>query len=357
MNIIPSINFSNAKLESTPQSPGVELAPSALPFETDWNKTYGLTNRYEVATSLVNTTDGGYAIAGYATTYNSSGYINSQVYWLVKVDALGSQIWDRTYETGSLGARPKQVIQTSDGGFAIIGYTSNDTTLLSGVQLCIIKTDSFGYREWKTTKYEPNGGNVFGYSVAQSTDGGFFIVGTINSTTSQGYDVLELKLNSTGYHDWTKTTYRITSDGVSNDEGYSVANTIDGGYIIAGFSNATKANGQDVYLLKVNSTGDVNWGYLYGGAGNQYGYKVVQNKDGSYAVAGYTYPIGSTNYDVYLIKTDANGNLLWSRTYGGTGDDIATSLVQSSDGGYAMAGQTSSGNYDFLLIKKYSCVN
>ena len=157
------------------------------------------------------------------------------------------------------------------------------------------------------------------------------------------------------------TVYTPTSQkwygGTGGDLGYSVVQTSDGGYVIAGDSDSAGTNGgSDVFLVKTDSSGNLLWQKWYGGTITDIGFSVVQTSDGGYAIAGYSLSTGTAGgYDVFLVKADSSGNLLWQKWYGGTGNDYGRSVVQTSDGGYAIAGYSYStgtaGSQDVYLVK------
>jgi hypothetical protein len=164
-----------------------------------------------------------------------------------------------------------------------------------------------------------------------------------------GYeDVYIIKTDASGDTLWTRTY-----GGTSDDAAYSVQQTSDGGYIVAGTTSSFGAGGEDVYLIKTDVAGDTLWAKTYGGIHNDDGYSIQQTSDGGFIVAGQTNSFGSGGYDVYLIKTNAYGDTLWTRTCGGADDDCGQSVQQTSDGGYVIAGETYSeaGGYDVYLIK------
>jgi hypothetical protein len=148
---------------------------------------------------------------------------------------------------------------------------------------------------------------------------------------------------------WSKTF-----GGRGDDGGYSVQQTSDGGYIIVGYTTSYGAGGYDVYLIKVDANGNMQWSKTFGGRGDDGGLSVQQTRDGGYIIVGSTESFGSGGYDVYLIKVDANGNMQWSKTFGGRGDDWGRSVQQTRDGGYIIVGWTrsfGSGESDVYLIK------
>jgi len=152
-------------------------------------------------------------------------------------------------------------------------------------------------------------------------------------------------------------TFERTYGGTTTDEGYSVQQTRDGGYIIAGRTKSFGAGGWDVYLIKTDSLGDTLWTRTYGGTDSDFGFSVQQTKDGGYIIAGGTRSFGAGWYSLYLIRTNASGAILWTRISGYPGSDFGFYVQQTRDGGYIIAGRTSSfgaGSDDFYLIKTNS---
>ena len=146
----------------------------------------------------------------------------------------------------------------------------------------------------------------------------------------------------------------MTYGGAGSDFGYSVVQTRDGGYAVAGYTDSFGAGDSDFYLLKIYPNGDLEWSKTYGGAGDDFGLSMVQTIDGGYALVGSTDSFGAGSSDVYLVKFDSSGNVEWDETFGGTDTDLCYSVIQTSDGGYTMVGATfsfSAGYYDYYLVK------
>jgi len=299
--------------------------------QTAWTRTYGGTSD-DWGNSVRQTTDGGYIVVGYTYSFGA-GY--SDVY-LIKADASGETLWTRTY--GGAGSDEGcSLQQTTDGGYIIAGNGDD----------YLIKTNASGDTLW-TRAYCGTQGDG-GQSVQQTTDGGYIIAGGIYFGAGD-WDVYLIKTNASGDTLWTRTY-----GGTREDRGRSVQQTADGGYVIAGSTRSFGAGGyNDVYLIKTNDQGDTLWTRTYGGTGfDSNGSSVQQTTDGGYIITGYTSCFGA-GQDVYLIKTNAQGDTLWTRTYGGLGIDEGYSLQQTTGGGYIIAGSTNSfgaGDWDVYLIK------
>ena len=318
------------------------LLASFAPAQQRWSKTYGGTAN-DYGWSAQQTRDGGYIVTGESRSFGSNGY---DVY-LVKTDAAGDTVWTRTCG-GEFEDDSRCVRQTADGGYIIAGYTASFGAQYTLAYL--VKTDSLGSVTWQDTL----GGNGkagwnMAYSVQQTVDGGYIVTGYTDAVGAGYDDVWLIKTNSSGSTSWTKTF-----GGADYDNGYAVQQTSDSGYIIAGQTKSFGAGAYDVYLIKTNSSGDTLWTRTYGGTGNDAASSVRQTADGGYIVTGYTQSFGSGADDVWLLKTNASGDTLWTRTYGGTGYDDGNSVQPALDGGYIIAGTTPSpgpGGYDFYLIR------
>jgi len=185
----------------------------------------------------------------------------------------------------------------------------------------------------------------YAWALVQTNDGGYALTGSTNSYS----DSWLVKTDANGDIHWNKTY-----GGTGDDETYALVQTSDGGYALAGLTTSFGVGNMVPWLVKTDATGSMQWNKTYGGTSNDAAYSVVQTSDGGYALAGLTRSFGAGSTDFWLVKTDAAGSMQWNKTYGGTGDDEANALVQTGDGGYALAGYTDSfgaGSRDFWLVK------
>jgi len=308
-------------------------------FKQGFEETYGGTDN-DFGYSVVQTIDGGYAIAGYTASYGVAG----ANFWLIKTDSAGTVQWNQTYG-GANDDIGYSVVQTSDGGYAIAGETLSYGA--GGTDVWLVKTDSTGVAQWNQTYGGTN--DDYGRSVVQTSDGGYAITGWTQSYGAGSGDSWLIKTDAAGTAQWNQTY-----GGTSVDQGFSVIQTIDGGYAIAGYTESYGSGGIDVWLVKTDGSGTAQWNQTYGGSSSDFGYSVVQTIDGGYAVAGTTLSYGAGSEDSWLVKTDSTGAVQWNQTYGDIMDDAGFSVVETTDGGYAIAGITNSygaGNYDFWLVK------
>jgi hypothetical protein len=302
----------------------------------EWNKTYG-----GIACSLVATSDGGYALAGanYSTATNYD-------FWLAKTDMLGNIQWNRTY--GGTGEDVAySLVASTDGGYVLAGDTWSFGA--GGADFWLVKTDSLGNMQWNKT-YGGTGDDC-ARTLVVTSDGGYAIAGIWNCITwaplsnvgyYEGGDFWLVKTDALGNMQWNQTY-----GGTGGDLAFSLVATSDGGYALAGTWDYSPdiisfgSGSGDFWLVKTDALGNTQWSQTYGGTGKDLAYSLVTTSDGGYALAGvynFTGPFGFGSADAWLVKTDSLGNMKWNQTYGGTGDDWAYSVIATSDGGYAIAG-------------------
>ncbi|MDP7310467.1 MAG: hypothetical protein QF737_05010 [Dehalococcoidales bacterium] len=304
----------------------------------EWSRTFG-GKENDSASSVQQTTDGGYIIAGDTNSFGAGEFD----FYLVKTDREGNEEWSRAF--GGVGwDYADSVQQTTDGGYIIAGGT--DSFGAGEFDFYLVKTDGEGNEEWSRAF----GGVGWDYadSVQQTTDGGYIIAGGTDSFGAGIYDVYLVKTDREGNEEWSRAF-----GGEDNDTADSVQQTADGGYIIAGDTESFGVDG-DFYLVKTDGEGNEEWSRAFGGEETEEADSVQQTTDGGYIIAGYTKSFGAGNYDAYLVKTDEEGNEEWSRTFGGEENDSASSVQQTTDGGYIIAGRTAShgaGSWDAYLVK------
>lgn len=340
------------------QFPGTSIVPLK---EMKMRNVFGGTS-YDGMSSIVRTSDGGYATAGSTQSNNGDVSANQGAndFWVIKYNCRGSMVWQKTFGgTGDDTAR--SIIQTADGGYVIAGDTASNNGNVSGfhgvIDMWIIKISSSGVLQWQRSL----GGTSFDYafSIVQSTDGGYTVAGRTESNDGNvsgnqgGVDFWVVKLSSTGTLQWQKT-FGGTGGEIAN----SIIATADGGYAVAGTTRSNDGDvsgnqgANDFWVIKINSAGTLQWQKTFGGTGIDQANAIVQNTDGSYTVTGETRSNNgnvSGNHggiDFWVINISSTGALQWQKTFGGTGNDQATSVIQTTDGGYAVAGTASSNDGD-----------
>ena len=274
--------------------------------------------------------------------------------WIVRLDPNGNPLWQKTYG-GADADCPLSIQQTTDGGFIVAGTSGSFGA--GWYDFWVFKLDPNGNPLWQKTY---GGGNYDeAYSIQQTTDGGYIVAGYTWSFGAGWYDFWVLKLDSDGNPLWQKTY-----GGGNWDVANSIEQTTDGGYIVAGRTASFGAGRGDFWVLKLDSGGNPLWQKTYGGVTFDCAESIQQTTDGGYIVAGRTGSLtgyfGASDSDAWVLKLDADGNPLWQKTYGGGTFDEARSIQQTTDGGFIVAGVTNSfgiGDYDFWVLKLDSSGN
>jgi len=316
----------------------VSLSTSSL-YATSGAKTFGVTE-YDCAYSICKTFDGGYIVAG-ETYLFEAGNLD---FLVIKLNSSGDTVWAKTFG-GTGDDRAYSICKTFDGGYIVGGYTESFGA--GNLDFLVIKLNSSGDIEWAKTF----GGTSedYAYSICQTSDSGYIVAGNTESFGAGAVDFLVIKLNSSGDIVWAKTF-----GGIDLDYGYSICQTSDGGYIVAGNTLSFVAHYGDFLVIKLNSFGDIEWAKTFGGTGDDGAHSICQTSDSGYIVAGETWSFGAGSYDLLVIKLNSSGDTVWAKTFGDTKWDWASSICQTSDGGYIVAGETESfgaGRSDFLVIK------
>lgn len=340
--------------------------------EVEWAKSFGGSGD-ESFQALVATIDGGYAILGFSSSIDGdlvgkSTEVND--YWLLKLDAKGNMEWSRTYG-GSKDDRGQSLVQTQDGGYAITGYAMSDDGDGSNNEgfhdNWILKLDAMGTIEWE--KSFGFSGHDHSYDLVQTDDGGFYFVGFLDITSARADGNTEKGESSITAHGvgefWgTKIDpqgnlqWRGYFGGTNNDRAHAVVRADDGGFVMAGFTESndydiSETRGSyDFWVVKVDANGNLAWESSFGGTGIETAQDIAKTLDGGYVVTGSTFSNDvdvSMNHgesDAWLVKLDANGQMEWQKTYGGSRFEDAQAVVASKDGGYILVGNSKSNDGD-----------
>lgn len=327
---------------STGAFQGIKLIKVDSSGNPIWQKSFFSPDilHYNYCDSFLESQDSGFIIAG------NTGYTSAygRDICLIKLNSAGDTIWTKIYAGPSLAyyrAEANEIIHTSDGGYAITGNERGSWDK----DVFLIKTDSNGNVQWSKS-YGGSDDDV-GLSLKQTEEGGFVITGYTSSFGNGSRDVYLLKVNSNGSLLWTRTY-----GGIFWDFANHIEVTNDNGFVVTGCSS-NNVTGFDLFIMKTDSSGNTVWANTYGGDEDEVGISVKQINDGSYIVTGYTNSYGLGQTDVYLVKTDSNGNALWSNTYGGASDDQGNDVIELTDG-FVIVGTTrnfSRGSTDVYLVK------
>ena len=359
------IAFSCSKSDDEKTSNGVKI-------ELDFVKTLGGTLN-ESAQAITKTQDGGYAILGYAQSMDGDVVSKSNTsfdYWLLKFDNSNNLQWQKTYG-GTDDDRGSDIIQTIEGGFAILGYSKSnngDATENAGANdFWISKLDNSGSITWQKS-FGFSGADI-GISIIQTNDGGYLLTGVLDVSASNGEgnsksssakrhaggDYWAIKLNNLGEKQWSKFY-----GGTFTDTPYDAIQTEDNGYLIIGSSdsNDVDINGNkgsyDFWVVKISDTGILLWEKSFGGSEIDEARAITKSNDGNYIIVGDT---RSNNLDVsknkgaadlWVIKITPTGNLIWEKTIGGSSFDVGRSISKTQDGGFLIAGSSRSTDNDVV---------
>ena len=322
------------------------------------------------AQSVINTTDGGYAILGF--TQSIDGDVSDKQnenfdYWVLKFDAQDQLQWSRTYG-GSSDDRGQDIIQTQDGGYAIIGSSlSNDGDVSNNAGMedyWLVKLDASGAVSWqKSFGFQ---GNDSGFSVIQTNDQGYLISGILDVSASGGQgnssrtsnrhaggEYWAIRLNASGDMLWSKFF-----GGSFTDTPEGIVETDDNGFIIVGGSDSfdiditNNLGSYDFWIIKISDIGDLLWEKSFGGDEIDQARAIVKSGDGNFVIAGDTRSnsndVSNNNgaADLWLIKISPEGELIWERTIGGSSFDVSRSIKRTRDNGFILAGSSRSSDID-----------
>jgi hypothetical protein len=326
-----------------------------------WQKCLGGSD-YDFAYTVQQTADGGYIVAG--ESRSSDGDVTKNQgwadFWVVKLDAAGGLVWQKALG-GAGWDRATAVQQTADGGYVVAGYTYSNSGDVTGNRgsgdFWMVKLDAAG----NLVRQKCLGGTSYDEAFAMhlTTDGGYIMVGRTFSNNGDvkgnhgDWDCWVVKVDATGNLVWQKCL-----GGTGYDEANAVQQTADGGYIVVGetWSKGGDVSGlrgeQDIWVVKLDAAGNLVWQKCLGGSYWDWAYAVQQTTNGGYIVAGFTNSndgdiSGNHGYwDFWMVKLDAAGGLVWQKCLGGTAADEAHAVQQTADGGYIVAGRSLSSDGD-----------
>ncbi len=267
-------------------------------------------------------------------------------FWLLKMNEDGDILWQKTYG-GPEVEQPAKVIATDDGGYAVVG-TTNSFSDDGNDDMWLIKLDNLGDVEWQKTYGGIDTENA--YSLDETSDGGYVIGGDTFSFGAGSFDYMIVKLNETGNVEWAKTY-----GGDNGDTAYDLSASYTGEYILAGKTQSFESTSLDSWVCKLRSDGNIEWSKVYGGDSGDMIYSVVNEID-SFIIAGYSYSF-STNYsDSWVVKLNGDGNILWQKIYSTPDYDSIYEIIPTLDGGYISTGylevdKEGAKVNDFLVIK------
>ncbi len=306
----------------------------------EWAKTYSGPS-IEGATSIEQLPDSGYIMDG----IYDSGVPNAR-HWLLRLDVNGDTLWTKNYSLGS-GKTVAANLASSDFSFGLTGYYASSQPLLP-VDAYFIAIDILG-NQFVSKVYSTSIQSV-AYSISESVNNGFIITG-YKAYTANTTDLYLIKINLFGDTIWTRTY-----DYSDLDVGREVKQTTDSGYIVTGYVR-NSAFQYNLFLLKTNAIGDTMWSRMIFSAQESGGFSVDQTTDGGYICSGRIVDGIPLNGNLYLIRTDSNGDTLWTRQFGGTGPDQGNFVRQTKDGGFIVTGSTSFGTGGIYVIKLDSTGN
>lgn len=302
--------------------------------DTLWTRTYG-TEDPDNAWQIRTVESGGFIACGFTHQLGGQG----RDIWLLRLSDNGDTLWTKIF-TGAEWEDGFSVTPTSDGGFAIAGYTQSHGTVSTDFYL--IKTNSSGDSLWSQTYGSPSAQETC-IAVAELSDG-FVLAGYTSEALQSNFLLIRTDLNGDS----------LWSSRPQIGECYSMRPTSDGGFILIG-QTAGHIEDNDWGLVKLSDSGIVQWSQTYGGEFEDVGSVVEETSDGGYICGGYmTFLQHSTSTDFVLIKTNADGDSLWSTIQGGQSSESCSSIQQLADGSFVAAGGTFSegaGLYDFYLVR------
>jgi hypothetical protein len=303
-----------------------------------WTKQFGGA-KVDFANRMLPTQDGNYFLIGHSQSFGGGDY---DVY-LVKIDGSGNLLWQKTY--GSNGNElGMDIISSGDGNYVIVGYSKASGSTDNNAELW--KIDANGTQIWSKTY----GGSAhdYGNSVKLCSDGGFIMMGQTYSSGAGSGDAYMVKTDASGNETWSKTF-----GGINGDEGIYITANTDGSYCFVMRDSSTAGMDIDVKVIKTDASGNVSWTKQYGSNLKDTPKMIQPTSDGGYIVAAISRGFGWINPDMWILKLNSTGDTTWSRHYGGTNNEHCYTMREESDGSFIGCGKTSSygPSMDAIFIK------
>jgi hypothetical protein len=341
----------------------------------------------DVGTSITTTPDGGFVLTGWTESnngdFNGLNKGDGNIF-VIKLDTRGNVQWKKLLG-GSYWDSGNSITSTPDDGFVLTGRLQSNDGDFKGMNtgtgnIFVIKLDSHGDVQWK--KVYGGSGNDEGYSITTTPDGGFILTGSLESNDGDfrgmkwnWSDIFVIKLDLRGDVQWKRVF-----GGSEIDESGSITATPDGGFVLTGMNRYAEwldATGKrtsyygdfkgmtidrgDIFVIKLDSRGDVTWKKLFGGSANEMGVFITATTDSGFVLTGYTESndgdfkgMAVENGGIFLIKIDSHGDVVWKNTFGGSHWDMGRSITTTPDGGFVLTGSTESDNSDFKGMNKGS---
>ncbi len=299
---------------------------------TDWSRTYG-DYQPQQARVVRQTSDGGFILGG-ATTPPGQG---NGDFMVVRTDSVGSPLWQRVYG-GHNDEECRDILCADDGGFLLAGKTASYGA--GGGDFWLVKIGPNGALQWSETYGGTQSEQC--QSIIQSSDGGYLLSGATMSFGAGGWDFWLVKADQLGTMEWSRTfgglNYEGCQGGNSHDGCQRAIECSNGDFLLAGWTSSFQGGVADGLLIRTSAAGDSLWSLTLGGEGHDTLYTVLEATDGSFVAAGYTRLTPQSSRDFWWVSVTPEGTIMYDRTYGGAGDEVCWSMVQTSDDGFVLAG-------------------
>jgi len=309
---------------------------SQEPGDILWQHLYGGPDFSDVFSDVKQTSDGGYILVGSTRSYEANPGV--KYLWVVKTDASGDTLWTKVYGNGGDDDAARSLAITPEGDFIIAGETASYSQ--DERDAWILKLDSQGDTIWTRT-FNSSIYRDSGESIIIDNDGNYVITG-FTYIHPDDRDALLLKYDPDGNLLWYKTF-----GGTDEDWTTGLCQTEDGNYVLTGFTRSFGANARDSYLIKTDVNGDTLWTRTFGGPDDQWGRSINNLPDGGAVIAGWTGTFFSAS-DIWILRVNSDGDTLWTKTYDYGDNDIANKVIPTNNGGFLISGKA---NWDFMAMK------